>query len=177
MEMHQKIISKMILFVITTSFYCCGGFKYTIISKEKDCKISYIDSKKIGKRVNIDLVVNNDKNEYNIYLGYKGVPIYIIKTTSKKIIKNDGMDDYRNTYLLVTDTLNDNPSYLGNEVNGHYQISVPYPNINNAKKIIIPINSTELNVLKKTKYILSNRNVEFQIADSTVILGWFKYDF
>ncbi len=174
--MQQKIINKTIWFIIAIVFSSCGGFKYTVIYKEKDCKISYINSKKIGKRVNIDLVVNNDNYHYNIYLGYKGVPIHIIKTSSKKIRKHDGMDDYRNSYFLVTDTLNNDPSYLGNKINGYYRISVPYPDVSTLKKVIQPIDSIEFATLKKVKLILDNRNVEFQIVDSTNILGWFKYE-
>ena len=174
--MQKTIFNKIIwMVIIAIAFSSCGGFRYTLISKAKGCKISYIDSKKIGKRVNVELIVNNNKSNYNIYLGYKGIPIHIIKIIDKFTKKNDGIDDYRSFFLLVTDTLNDDPSYVGNKVNGYYQMSIPYPNMDNAKKTIVPIDSIEYAMLKKVKSLLDKRNVEFQIADSSKILGWFQY--
>jgi glycogen debranching enzyme len=160
---------------------CGGGFKYTTIFKEEGLKISYIDSRKIGKRINSNLIIENQIFEYNIYIGYKGLPIHIIRYAPQPVkIKNKTrLDTYREMEFLITDTTKNTPNYVGNEINGYYDPTFfkGRYEVEKLKKIISPVSAKEYEMLQKIKEILITKQVEFMPIDSAKIMGWFKYDF
>ena len=160
---------------------CGNGFKYTKIAEDKDYEIFYIDSKKIGKRVKSILTIDNKTFEYNIYIGYKGLPIHIIKYSPQGSNKKSRLDTYREMEFLVSDTSNNNPNYLNNGTNvndyydptffkGSYEVA-------KLKKKVSPVAAKEYEMLQKITSILTSKQVEIQTVDSAKIIGWFKYEF
>ena len=156
----------------------CGGFKYKLISNTDSLKIYYIDSKKIGKRVNAELTVANKRIDYNIYLGYEGLPIHIIRYLNTNISEKNELDFLRSQEFLITDTTKDNePNYLGNPINGYYYDTSIYNRLNELPKVISTISKYEYPMFKEIEKVLLKRGVKFKGVDSSKIIGWFKYDF
>ena len=178
MQKISKIVLFVILFVVIKS---CTIAKWHTLVKEKDLKITFTDSKKIGKSVNADLNIDDLVFKYNIDLGYKGSQSHIIRYAPGNISnKSDGrLDDFRKMEFLVTDTAKNNPSYLGNAVNAYYDPAFfkGRYEVEKLKKILRPVSAREYKMLKQVKDVLSANQIEFQPIDSSKIIGWFKYDF
>ncbi len=179
----QKINNALLFISIALCVISCGGFKYTQIFKEKELKISYIDSKKIGKRVKSSLIIRNQTFEYNIYIGNKGMPIHIIRYAPQngKTKSESRLDTFRGMEFLVTDTSKNYPNYSNNGINindyfdpaffkGRYEVE-------KLKKIVSPVSVKEYEMLLKIKDVLTVKQVEFQSIDSIKTIGWFKYEF
>ena len=172
------------LFVFTILLFCnsCGGFKYKLISETETLKVKYIDSKKIGERVMAELRIGNKQTEYEIHLGYAGVPLHIIRYTSSvgNAKRNDNLDFFRSMEFLVTDTIrNNNPNYLGNAVNGYYHDTSIYMKLDKLLKVIRPVSKDEYLMFNEIKRILEKKGsrLGLQEIDSSKVLGWFKYEF
>ena len=180
----QKINKIVFTFLISLHIISCGGgFKYTKIFEDKEHKIFYINSKKIGERVKSTLIVDNKTFEYNIYIGYKGLPIHIIRYTpqNSNTKSESRLDIYREMEFLVTDTSKNYPNYLNNGTNVNDYYDPPFfkggYEVEKLKKKVSPVLAKEYEMLQKIKSVLVSKQVEFQAIDSAKIIGWFKYEF
>ncbi|MEQ1552685.1 MAG: hypothetical protein ABL929_00835 [Ferruginibacter sp.] len=179
-KINRTFIFLLILLCLTS---CGGGFKYTQIFKEKNLKISYINSKKIGERINSVLIIDSQIFRYNIYLGYKGIPLHLIRYAPQNIeVKNKTLlDTYREMEFLVTDTSKNYPNYLNNRtnINDYYDPSFfrGRYDVEKLKKIISPVSAKEYAMFQKIKDVLTAKQVEFSPIDSLKVIGWFKYEF
>lgn len=167
-------------FLIPSLLFCvsCGGFKYQLARKTSNLKLYYIDSKKIGKRVKAELVSNNQLTEYNIYLGYEGLPLHIIKyAPGSKTSSKDELDFSRSQQFLVTDTLKNRPNYMGNEVNGYYYDPSIINKLENLPKIVSRVSPDEYAMFGEIEKLLYEKKIAFQPVNPAKVTGWFRYKF
>jgi hypothetical protein len=177
MQKINKILLAILILSLTIS--CGRGFKYTKIWEEKDCQVFYINSMKLGERVKSTLTVDDETFRYNIYIGYKGLPIHIMKFREQKDDPKTLLDNFRNMEFLVSDTSKNSPNYFGNEVRGYYDEAylVGRYALDKSKKKVSPVSAKEYEMLRKIALLLADKQVEFQPVDSLKVMGWFKYEF